>query len=211
MAVDVDPARELTTNSDDPHDRDTFAAAESEDGPATRTEAEKPAASAAVPAAAHDRHLLVAGVLIVVVLAGLVVWLGYRGYVVHQEQKRHELFLETARQSALNLTTISYTEVDADVQRILDSATGTFFDDFQKRFQPFADVVRQAQSSSVGDITAAGVEMATKDSAQVLVVVTVKTSSPAGADQQPRSWRMRIAVERVDDAVAKVSNVEFVP
>lgn len=160
--------------------------------------------------AAHRRQLLIAGVLTIVVLAALTGWLGYRSYLIHQAEQRHALFLQTARQGALNLTTISHTQVDADVQRILDSATGTFYDDFQQRSKPFTDVVRQAQSTSVGDITAAGVESETLGNAQVLVAVTVKTSTSAGPDQQPRSWRMRITVQRVDDS-AKVANVEFVP
>jgi Mce-associated membrane protein len=43
-----------------------------------------------------------------------------------------------------------------------------------------------------------------------LVAVTVKTSNAGAPDQQPRSWRMRISVQKVGDE-AKVSNVEFVP
>ena len=52
-----------------------------------------------------------------------------------------KLFVQVARQGALNLTTIDCQSADADVQRILDSATGTFYDDFSKRSQPFIDVV----------------------------------------------------------------------
>jgi Mce-associated membrane protein len=111
---------------------------------------------------------------------------------------------------ALNLTTVSNTEADADVQRILDSATGTFYDDFQKRSRPFVDVVKQVQATSVGTVTAAGLESQGGDQAQVLVAVSVKTRTADGADQQPRLWRMRISVQKIGDG-AKVSNVEFVP
>ena len=69
-------------------------------------------------------------------------WLGYRAYDKHEAQVRRDLFVQTARQGAVNLTTISYTEVDADVQRILDSATGAFRDDFDKRSKPFIEVVK---------------------------------------------------------------------
>jgi Mce-associated membrane protein len=54
------------------------------------------------------------------------------------------------------LTAIDYTHVNADVQRILDSSTGRFRDDFQNRSQPFVDVVEQAQSKSEATVTAAG-------------------------------------------------------
>jgi Mce-associated membrane protein len=110
----------------------------------------------------------------------------------------------------VNLTTINYTEVDADVQRILDSATGTFHDDFQKRSQPFVDVVKQAQSKSEGTVAEAGLESETGDQARVLVAVSVKTSIAAAPDQDPRRWRLRISIQRTADG-AKVSNVEFVP
>jgi Mce-associated membrane protein len=112
------------------------------------------------------------------------------------------------------LTTINYTEVDADIQRILDSSTGTFHDNFQKRSQPFVDVVKQAQSKSEGTVTAAGLESQNGDQAKVLVAVSVKVSmkmSNADAPEQaPRGWRMRIGVQKVGRG-AKVSDVQFVP
>ena len=147
---------------------------------------------------------------IVVALAALVGWLGYRTHETRQDQLQRNLFVQIARQGALNLTTIDCTEVDADVQRILDSATGTFRDDFEKRSQPFIDIVKHAQSKSTGSITEAALESEQADSAQVLVAVTVNTSISGVAEPQPRAWRMRIAVQKVRDG-AKVSTVEFVP
>jgi Mce-associated membrane protein len=158
----------------------------------------------------HLRLATIAGLVLVVVLAGLTGWLGYRTYKSHQADEQRKLFLEVGRQGALNLTTIDFQEADKDVQRILDSATGTFYDDFQKRAQPFVEVVKQAQSKSVGTIAEAGLESESDNSAQVLVAVTVKTSNAGAPDQQPRAWRMRISVQKVGDD-AKVSNVEFVP
>ena len=152
---------------------------------------------------------LVAGVVALAALTGLGGWLGYRAYGKHEAQVHRELFVQTARQGAVNLTTISYTEIDADVQRILDSATGAFRDDFEKRSKPFVEVVKAAQSQSEGTITEAGLETVRRDSAQVLVAVAVKSRTAAG-EQSPREWRMRIEVQTVGDG-AKVSNVVFVP
>jgi Mce-associated membrane protein len=183
------------------------ADAETEEADETE-EAEQPAA--AKPRMSHLRLATIAGLVLVVVLAGLTGWLGYRTYKSHQADEQRKLFLQVGRQGALNLTTIDWQEADKDVQRILDSATGTFYDDFQKRAQPFVEVVKQAQSKSVGTIAEAGLESESDNSAQVLVAVTVKTSNAGAADQQPRAWRMRISVQKVDSD-AKVSNVEFVP
>lgn len=152
---------------------------------------------------------LVAGAVAVATLAGLAGWLGYREYHKREAQAQRNLFIQTARQGAVNLTTISYTEIDADVQRILDSATGTFRDDFQQRSRPFIEVVKAAQSQSEGTITEAGLESVQGDSARVLVAVAVKSRTAAG-EQSPREWRMRIDVQAVGDG-AKVSSVVFVP
>ncbi len=116
---------------------------------------------------------------------------------------------QVGRQGALNLTTIDFEHVDDDVKRILDSSTGTFYDDFQARAQPFTEVVKQAKSKSVGSIAEAGVESETDDGAEVLVAVTVKTSNAGAAEQEPRAWRMKITVQKVGDE-AKVANVRFV-
>ncbi|BBX27696.1 Mce protein [Mycolicibacterium alvei] len=152
---------------------------------------------------------MLTGVLIVAVLTGLAGWLGFRTQQSDNEAARRDLFLQVGRQSAVNLTTIDWQSADSDVQRILNGATGSFYDDFANRSQPFIEVVKQARSQSVGTVTAAGIESASADAAQILVSVEVKTSNAGVPEQEPRAWRMRISVQKVDDH-AKVSNVEFV-
>jgi Mce-associated membrane protein len=156
------------------------------------------------------RRAALVGLVTILAIGTLAGWLGFRTYQAHQAMEQRELFLQAGRQGAVNLTTIDFAEADTDIQRILDSATGTFYDDFSKRSQPFVDVVKQAQSKSVGTVTAAGLESVSADQAQVLVAVSVKTSNAGSADDQPRAWRMRISVQKIGDQ-AKVSNVEFVP
>jgi Mce-associated membrane protein len=149
-------------------------------------------------------------ILIVLALTGLSGWLGYHAYESREAQQQRNLFLQIGRQAALNLTTISHNHPDADVQRILDSATGTFYDDFRKRSAPFIEVVKEAQSESQGIVTEAGVESEEAEGARILVAVTVKTSTAGAPQPQPRMWRMRIDLQKAGDG-AKVSNVEFVP
>lgn len=161
-------------------------------------------------AAAPKRLALVAGLSLVIVLGALSGWLGYQAYQSHEADKQRKEFVQVARQGALNLTTIDYEHADTDVQRILESATGQFHDDFAQRSQPFLDVVKQAQSKSVGTITEAALESESGDEAQVIVAVTVKTSNVGAAEQEPRAWRMRLTVQKVGEDM-KVSNVGFVP
>jgi Mce-associated membrane protein len=158
----------------------------------------------------HLRLATIAGVVLVLALGGLVGYLGVRAFDVRKTDELRKEFVQVGRQGALNLTTIDYQQADTDIQRILASATGTFYDDFSKRSQPFIDVVKQAQSKSVGSITEAGLESQSGDDAQVLVAVTVKTSNLGAAEQEPRAWRMRISVKKLGDDM-KVANVEFVP
>jgi Mce-associated membrane protein len=145
----------------------------------------------------------------VVALGALAGWFGFQEHKARQVQQQRDLLIRVARQGALNLTTIDWQHADTDVKRILDSATGTFYD-FSHRSQPFMDVVKKAQSTSVGTVTEAGLESQSGDEAQVLVAISVKTSNLGAAEQDPRHWRMRITVQRVGNE-AKVSNVAFVP
>ncbi len=156
------------------------------------------------------RLAAVIGLVLVVALSALVGWLAVRAHRATQVDERQSQIVQAARQGALNLTTIDWQRADADVQRILDSATGEFYDDFAKRSAPFIKVVKEAKSTSTGSITEAGLESESGDAAQVLVAVAVKTSNVGAPAQEPREWRMRIAVQKVGD-VMKVSNVEFVP
>jgi Mce-associated membrane protein len=184
-----------------------------EDGDDYDEEALDEEAGEAAPAKSRMSHLRLAtivGLALVVVLAGLTGWLGFRTYQSHQADEQRKLFLQVGRQGALNLTTIDWQQADQDVQRILDSATGKFYDEFEKRAQPFVEVVKQAQSKSVGTVAEAGLESESDNGAQMLVAVTVKTSNAGAPEQAPRAWRMRISVQKVGDE-AKVSNVEFVP
>jgi Mce-associated membrane protein len=160
--------------------------------------------------ASHVRLATVVGLVVVIGLTALVGWLGFTAYQLKQAREQRQLFVEVGRQGALNLTTIDWQHADTDVKRILDSATGTFYDDFSKREQPFIEVVKKAQAISKGTITEAALESESGDEAQVLVAVSVKTSNIGAAEQEPRAWRMRISVQKSGDE-AKVSNVAFVP
>jgi Mce-associated membrane protein len=156
------------------------------------------------------RTVVIAGSLIVIMIGSLAGWMGFRAHQAQQSAHERGQFLAGARQGALNLTTIDWQHVQEDVQRIVDSATGTFYGDFTQRSGPFVDVVEQAKSKSEGQVVEAGLESSSDNDAQALVAVTVKTSTANAPDSPPRAWRMRISLQKVGNDV-KLSNVEFVP
>ena len=195
-AVDVEPA--TATDVDD---------GEGLDGPDEPDEAGVADTSRGL---SHVRLAVIAGLVAVLALGGLTGWLGYRAHESRDLATQRQTFLQVGRQGAINLTTLDFEHIDADVQRILDSATGTFYDDFQKRAPAFADVVKQVKSKSVGTVTEAAIEAGdTATQAEVLVAITVKSEIANQPEQQPRAWRMRILVQKIQDDT-KVSNVEFV-
>ncbi|WP_319449824.1 MULTISPECIES: mammalian cell entry protein [unclassified Mycobacterium] len=182
----------------------SVAGAESDNTPAPADEAtgrRRPSTTATA---------ITVGVVIVIALGSVAGWLGYRVIADRRAQATRAAMIDAARQGAVDLTSIDYTRVDADIQRILDASTGTFRKDFQDRSKPFVDVVKQAQSKSEGTVTAAGLESQDGDTARVLVTVSVKTSNVGAQEQQPRAWRMLIDVQNADNAI-KVSDVQFVP
>ena len=156
------------------------------------------------------RLALLIGLSTAAALAALIGFLGIRAHHEQQSADLRALYLQGGRQGAVNFTTIDWHHADADVQRILAGATGPFYDDFSQRSRPFVDVVKKVQSVSTGTVTTAGLESSTDTGAQVLVAVSVQTTTNEAPQQSPRAWRMRLSIQRVGDD-SKVSNVEFVP
>ena len=156
-------------------------------------------------------------IVVPIVLAALLVAAGVFAAVSYNRADRHvdalpewTPYVEAGKQAALNLTTVNHATADADVQRVLDSSTGQFREDFAQRAEPFKQALRDAKSVSIGSVTAAGLEGLDGDRARVLVAVTVKTTKNGEPEQEPKAWRMRLSVVKVDGGY-KVENVEFVP
>ena len=202
MARPVDPPDKRL--SDDP-DVEAYDDAVGADTALDANEVSEPAASPP-----RLRMALVVGLLLVVALGSLTGWQGWRVHQARNDQKQREAYIATARQGAVNLTTIDWEHADRDVQRVLDSATGAFRDDFAQRSQPFIDVVKKAQSKSEGTVTESALESQSSDSAQVLVVTRVGITNAGAAEQEPRRWRMRMSVQRTEGDM-KISQVAFVP
>jgi Mce-associated membrane protein len=153
---------------------------------------------------------LVVVIILILGLGCLAAWWGYQTLQARRADQQRAMFLAAGRQAAEDLTTIDYTAIDANIKRILDLSTGSFYDEFHKNTQGFVDVVTNAKSKSEGSVTAAGIETINGDTAQILASVSVKMTNTGAPEQQPRLWRMRISLQRGPNGT-KVSNVGFVP
>lgn len=126
-------------------------------------------------------------------------------------QQRQAAFIAGAKQGVTNMISLDYTKAQADVQRVIDSSTGEFKDDFKNRAKDFIAVVEQSKAVTDGTINRAAVESMKGGSAVVLVSATSRvTNSPPGKDQPPRMWRLRVTIADVGGQY-KMSKVEYVP
>jgi Mce-associated membrane protein len=143
-------------------------------------------------------------------------FVGASGYMVWQrhetdERKQREAnFIAGARQGVVNLTSMDFNKAKEDVQRVIDSSTGQFRDDFQARAKDFTTVVEQSKVVTQGTVNAAAVQTINGDYALVLVAATSHITNAAGAKDEPRNWRLKVTVKN-DGGQYKMSNVEFIP
>ena len=153
--------------------------------------------------------LTIAAVVAICALLGVSGWMAWHHHNVLQERQRSGAYVATARQGVVNLTSLDFNKAKDGVQRILDSATGEFRDDFQRRAEDFASVVKDSKAVTEGSVAAAAVESMNNDSAVVLVLANERITNIAGAKDQPRTFRFRVSVVHDGDQL-KVSKVEFV-
>jgi Mce-associated membrane protein len=196
-------------------------AGEAAEGPQTPDEPEtaepSEAAEPATTSAEPTRHrlsrlywaLTAAAVIAICALLGVSGWMAWHHHNVLKEQQRSAAFIATARQGVINLTSLDFNKAKEDVQRVLDIATGDFKDDFQRRADDFASVVKDSKAVTEGSVAATAIESMNNDSAVVLVLSNERVTNVAGAKDQPRTFRFRVSVVHDGDEL-KVSKVEFV-
>ena len=184
------------------------ATAEAPETPAAPTEATRRRLQ--VPhVSGLSRPLAAAAILAIFGLleaSGSMLW---HHHSVTAERQRSADFIAAAKQEVINLTSLDFKKSKEDVQRILDSGTGEFRDQFQKTAEDFASVVQDTKAVTEGSVAAAAVESMNKDSAVVLVLANERVTNVAGAKDDPRAFRFRVSVVRDGDQL-KISKVEFV-
>ncbi|BBZ71927.1 hypothetical protein [Mycobacterium paraseoulense] len=149
----------------------------------------------------------------IILICAFVAASGYMIWERHETTDRNQRtanFVAGARQGVVNMFSMDFNRAKEDVQRVIDSSTGQFRDDFQQRAKDFTTVVEQSKVVTQGTVNAAAVQSIDGNSALVLVAASSRISNAAGAKDEPRNWRLKVTVTD-DGGQYKMSKLEFVP
>lgn len=127
-----------------------------------------------------------------------------------REQQRSAEYAAAARQSVVTLMSLDFNQAQEDVQRIIDNSTGQFKEDFEAQAEDFAQVARDSKVVTEVTVNVAAIKSMTDTNATALVSATSRVTNSAGANQEPRSWRLLVEMVREGEQI-KMSKVEFVP
>ncbi|WP_374159351.1 hypothetical protein ACEWX3_10165 [Mycobacterium sp. G7A2] len=151
--------------------------------------------------------------LVILVTAALLALSGYMIWEHREAERLRQLDAEysaAARQSVVTLMSLNFNNAEEDVQRIIDNSTGQFKDDFESQAQDFVQVAQDSKVVTEVSVNATGVESMTEDTAVVLVAASSRVTNSGGANQEPRTWRLSVHLQREGEQL-KMSKVEFVP
>ncbi|GAA3223535.1 hypothetical protein [Actinocorallia longicatena] len=134
-------------------------------------------------------------VLVVAVLVGAALLIAPASKIwSSSDQDRRDEALGAARQVALNMVTMNYDTVNADVQRVLSGATGSFKDQWAGQTKTLGEELTKNQSKSQGSVLSAGVVSIDDDSAEVIVAVTSVVTNPEVPSGAARNLRFRMSL-----------------
>ena len=142
------------------------------------------------------------------IAASVFMFVQHRDVVADQRQSAE--YAAAGRQSVVTLMSLDYNKAQEDVQRIIDNSIGQFKDDFQNQSADFVKVAQESKVITEVTVNSVAVDSMSDDSAVVLVAATSRVTNTAGANQEPRSWRLSVDLQR-DGGQIKMSKVEFVP
>ncbi len=148
--------------------------------------------------------------IVILSLAGASSYMVFKHQEATRQQQRTAAFLTGAKQGVINLTSLDFNRAKEDVQRVIDSSTGEFRDEIQRRTTDFIKTVQESKSITEGTVNGAAVESMGEHSAKVLVCATSRVTNKPDAKDDPRTWRLKVTVAD-DGGQYKMSKIEFVP
>ncbi|GAC1381404.1 MAG: hypothetical protein NVSMB48_09380 [Marmoricola sp.] len=107
------------------------------------------------------------------------------------------------------VTSVDADNLSADIDAVLDLATGDFKDQFASQRASYLDAVTKAKVSSVGRVVESGVVSSSAKEVVVLVAASSTISNPKATDGDKRAYRMKVTVVHRSDKWL-VSELELV-
>ncbi|HNM83479.1 MAG TPA: hypothetical protein PKI77_03055 [Mycobacterium sp.] len=151
----------------------------------------------------------VLGAAAVLGLLGISTYILRSHRAVEADRQHAAQYSAAARQGVVNMMAINYNTAQADVQRVLDSATGRFKEDFESTSKDLVKALQEGKILTEVDVKSVALQSMTNESAVVLVSAVSQRGDPKATDRDPRTWRAVVTVNREGDQI-KVSNLEFV-
>lgn len=173
------------------------------------------------PTAGGRTGLTVAAIVAVLALLAALVtgglWLSERGGADSARAERASAaeldvaYRDFATTVMTHLMTIRQDTLKEDVDRIVDMIEGDFSEQFTPRRDSYEEVVKATKVAADGVVTAAAVETASLEKAEVIMAIDQTIANPKSKEDQDRQYRIRVTVNRHDDGEMKVSGVNFIP
>lgn len=146
----------------------------------------------------------------VAALASTSAWIIVKHRQADHQRDLNADFSAAARQSVVTLMSLNFNNAESDVRRIVDNSTGQFKQDFEKQSADFVKVAEESKVVTEATVTATAVKTMTEDTADVLVSAYSTVTNAAGAEEEPRTWRLIVSMAR-DGGQIKMAKVEFAP
>lgn len=138
--------------------------------------------------------LAAGAVALVLVAAAVVLALGLRSADAAQSARAGAV--RAAEQQAVDVTSLSGSDADAGVARVLSAATGNFRTAYQQQAGQLLATLRDQQVAASGRVIDSGVVSSADRSAVVVVVVAATVANRAQPAPQQQRFRLQLGLER---------------
>ncbi|KAA0916578.1 conjugal transfer protein [Dietzia sp. ANT_WB102] len=160
---------------------------------------------------------VIAALSLIAALVAGGLWLSERGEAGSVRAERasatelNTAYRDFAKEVMTDLMTIRQDTLKEDVDKIVSKIEGDFSEQFAPRRDSYEEVVKTTKVAAEGTVSAAAVEKADNEQAQVIMAIDQTIANPRSEKGQDRQYRIRVTVNRHDDGGMKVSGVNFIP
>jgi Mce-associated membrane protein len=125
------------------------------------------------------------------------------------DETQRKLAISAADQQVLDLTTLDYQGIQAQLDRMRNRTTGDFKRQFEGILTTFAQVVVKDKITAKGTIAASGLETMSAKKATVLVASSADVASVSSKQSSKRTYRFKVTLALVGGKWL-VAGMEFV-